>query len=165
MSDGSSDSLTDRDLTDLIEKYYSARPGIVGKVLHWHLILDDLIFSTLEIGYPTIQRNFLERMRFAGRAELLLTSREYTGPMLKPMKQFNKMRNRLAHDMAYMPRIDDLQHVRQWLSRLTPESDAAEGDLDNVPHVLQVFMITSYGFILSIRKKMESGGILLSVPE
>ncbi|MEC4840527.1 hypothetical protein R2360_13670 [Mycobacteroides chelonae] len=101
---------------DLFHEHTRGR-GMVEVLLRGHLwlenALDDLI--TAEVKNPTPLS--MDRMRFASKVNLVEALGLLGQSESQTLREINKIRNRLAHDLHGEPTLDDLSRLEQGLSK------------------------------------------------
>ncbi|WP_255792311.1 hypothetical protein [Mycobacteroides abscessus] len=109
---------------DLFEEHTRGR-GIVEVLLRGHLWLENAVIDLITVGIHNPEPLKIDRMTFANKVNLA-EALGLLGPgEASTLRAFNRIRNRLAHDLHGEPTLDDLSMIEQGLSNL--QRDMADG--------------------------------------
>ena len=93
--------------------------GFCGRFLTCHLLLEHFLRQFFCRAYPTIPKEAVKKLRFSQLLDLAERPNPLAGEMLVPaLKYLNKIRNKLAHDLEFVPTDKDLEPIKAALSAI-----------------------------------------------
>lgn len=80
-------------------------------VLKCHLIIEHYIDQYITVAFPSIIDIEKMNLRFATKIEMINNPNTFFGFYYKSLKQFNKLRNKFAHDLEYKIKNQDIEEM------------------------------------------------------